>query len=135
MKRLAQIGVLTANHGQTGSQFGVDKAAEQGNEAAGNPGAQDQRRGMHLVSNYVWVYEDPRADDPTHDGHRGTKQAKLPGESAVVCRSFVRVFGNGHESGLWYRAPNCLSRPGGIRAYSSTPDSTRKTEQPDVMHD
>jgi hypothetical protein len=51
---------------------------------------------MNPVSNYVWVYEDPCADDPTHDGHRGAKQTKLPSEFAALHCFFGEVFGRSH---------------------------------------
>ena len=37
---------------------------------------------MHLLRDHVGIHEDPRADDATHDQHRGVKQAKLPGHAA-----------------------------------------------------
>jgi hypothetical protein len=41
MKRLAKIGILTANDWQTGGQLRVNKAAEQRDQTTGDPSGQD----------------------------------------------------------------------------------------------
>ena len=40
---IAKVGVLSADCGHRGGQLGVDERAEQGDDAAGDPRAQDQR--------------------------------------------------------------------------------------------
>src|SRR5204862_6756449 len=49
-------------------------------QAAGRPGADDQRRGGHLPGDDIRIHEDAGADDPAHHDHRGVERAEAARE-------------------------------------------------------
>jgi hypothetical protein len=70
---LAEVRVLTANFGKRGRQFSPDEGAAYSNNAAKNPGSQDQCWSVHLLRNDVGIDENTGADDAAHDEHGGVE--------------------------------------------------------------
>ena len=83
MERFTQVSVLTADDWQTRGEFGVDKTAEEGNHAAGNPYCQDEERSVDAFGDEVGIDENSRADDAAHHSHGGAEEAEMPREAAA----------------------------------------------------
>ena len=84
---LAEVSVLTADCGKRGRQFSPNKSAAHSDNAAKNPGSQDQCWSMDLLRDDVGIYEDARTDDAAHDQHGGVKETKL------TCQAWLRSGG------------------------------------------
>ncbi len=84
MQCLAQIRILSAHDRQPHRQFRVDESADERDQSAGDPRAQDQRGSMDAFRDDVGIDENPRADDPAHHRHGRSEQAELATESSAL---------------------------------------------------
>ena len=73
----AEVSILTADGGERGRQFSPNESAAHSDNAAKNPGGEDQCWSMDLLRDNVGIYEDSGTDDAAHDEHGGVKKAKL----------------------------------------------------------
>ncbi len=77
MECLAQIGVLAADDREPRRQLRVDETAGQSDQAARDPRAEDQQRGMDPLGDKIGIDENARADDAAHYGHGGAEKPEL----------------------------------------------------------
>ena len=70
---VAQVGVLAANVRHTVSQFRPNKRSDQRDDAAGEPCAQNQRRCVYALSNYIRIDKNARPNRTAHHQHDGVK--------------------------------------------------------------
>lgn len=74
MKSLAQVCVLSADLRVMRGEFGIDERAEQRNNAACKPRAENERGRVNLLRDDVRIDEDARTDDAAHHNHRRIEQ-------------------------------------------------------------
>jgi hypothetical protein len=84
-----QRGILPANIGHPVGKFSPDESAEQCENSADQPCANDQSGSVNLLGYHVPIDEDSGADDTAHDDHGGVKET----DSAYQ-------LGSGHVPGL-----------------------------------
>src|SRR3954465_6586400 len=77
---IAQVRVLPADLGAQRRELRIRERAEQRDDAAGYPRADDQRRCVDRARHDVRVDEDARTDDAAHHDHGGVERAEAAGE-------------------------------------------------------
>ncbi len=83
MERFAKISVLAADHGQPRGQFGVNEAAKERDEAAGNPHRQDEEACVDAFGDEIRIDENSRTDDAAHHCHGGAEKAEMARKPAA----------------------------------------------------
>ena len=73
---LAQVEILTAGAGQARGQFRPDECAQQSQDAAENPDAENQEWRVDMQGDHVGIDEDARAYDSAHDDHGGVEKVE-----------------------------------------------------------
>ena len=84
MKPIKQVGVLPPRFRMDRCKFGVNESAQQRDQAAERPSRQDQGGGVNLTGNYVWIDEDARSDNPSHDEHGGVERTEAAQQLALL---------------------------------------------------
>src|SRR5262249_51825182 len=104
MERFPEISVLAADDGQARSEFGVDKAAQKSDEAAGKPHRQDEERAVDAFGDEIGINEDSRADDAAHHSHGGPEKAEMAREGPAGCVALAWAFWRTHDVRLNLRS-------------------------------
>ena len=83
---VAKIGILAADLGTARGKLGVDEGGGEGDEAAKDPHADDEKRGIDVLRDFRRCDEDPGTDDAAHDEHGCVEQAEAADEAVQACR-------------------------------------------------
>src|SRR5207302_1739164 len=126
MHGLAQINVLAAGLRDLRRKLGIDERPRQCNQSADGPCSENQKWSMNLLSYYIRIREDARADDPAHHDHRRVEEAETASKMRFArrfCRAPPRARGRG-RGGVGYRCnlspqPPLRVRRGGTRTFIS----------------
>ncbi len=84
MEGVFEIGILAAEVGTEGGEFGVDECASEGGKAAEDPSAEDEWGGVDLPGDNIGIDKDAGADDAAHDDHGDVKDAEAADERFVT---------------------------------------------------
>ena len=83
MVGIAQVGVLAAGLRPQRGELRVSERAEERDDAAGDPGQEDEGGGVDMPRDDVRVDEDAGADDAAHDEHGGVEGTEAAGQGEV----------------------------------------------------
>ncbi len=78
---ITQVSVLSADLRHTIRQFSPYESARQGNEATGQPCAQNQPWRVYALRHNIRIDKDARAYGSAHDQHGGVKETQSASKS------------------------------------------------------